>query len=350
MSASGSVVSASGRVYCTYFDHRFLTWGLAMIESLRRVGEEVPVRVLCLSDEAYEILHRLDPPAVVPLRLGDFERANPRVTEVRDQRSTMEYFFTLTPWLVRHVMRLSAEANWVTYLDADLWFFDSPQPIYDELGSSSVGIILHRFSSGQSWRLRFGTYKVGWVSFRLDDAGAACADWWAQRCLEWCQDAPDAGRYADQGYLDGFSAVVEGVRVIGHPGADLAAWNLRSHDTAWGVGPALTTGGVGPAVTVDGRPLIFFHFHDIDRGAKRSYFKHAPYGVRTTDVVRDGIYLPYLVALARTEHDLGPEVPTAGVAPRRLLGGSFLSGGRRRALRGLPRVRGDFVEIPRTTT
>jgi hypothetical protein len=103
-------------------------------------------------------------------------------------------------------------------------------------------------------------------------------------------------------------------------------------------------------VTVDGRPLIFFHFHGIDRGTKRYYFKHAPYRVKTTDVVRDGIYVPYLAALARTEHRLGPKVPVAGVAPRRLLGGSFLSWGRRRALRGLSWVRGDFVEIRRTTT
>jgi hypothetical protein len=309
-----------------------------MIESLRRVGEGGRVYVLCLSDEAYVVLQRMSVPGVEPISLGDFERANPSVAEVRDQRSTMEYFFTMTPWLVRHAMCLSPEADWVTYLDADLWFFDSPQPIYDEIGSSSVGIIPHRFPSRQSWRLRFGTYNVGWVSFRLDEAGAACADWWAARCLEWCKDAADGGRFADQGYLDGFSNVVDGVHVIGHAGADLAPWNLRSHDTAW---------GARRAVTVDGRPLIFFHFHGVDHDAKRYYFKHAPYGARTTDVVRDGIYEPYLTALIQTERVVGPFVPVAGVAARRGIGGSPLGWGRHVAVRGLSRLRGDFVEIPR---
>lgn len=309
-----------------------------MIDSLRRVGDDGRVWVLCLSDEAYEALQRMDAPGVVPIRLSDFERANPDVTTIREQRSTVEYFFTLTPWFVRHVMRLSPEADWVTYLDADLWFFDSPQPIYDEIESSSVGIIPHRFPSAQSWRLKYGTYNVGWVSFRLDDAGAACADWWAARCLEWCKDTPDAGRFADQGYLDGFSTAVGGVRVIEHAGADLAPWNLPSHDTAW---------GTRPAVIVDGRPLIFFHFHGLDRDAKRYYFKHASYGARTTGVVRDGIYVPYLAALAQAERELGSTVPVGEAVARRGFGGSLLGWRRRVVLRGLSRLRGDFVEVPR---
>jgi hypothetical protein len=329
-------VSASSHVYCTYFDHRYLTRGLAMIESLRRVGEGGLVWVLCLNDQAYESLQNMRVPGVEPIRLSDFERANPQVTTVREQRSTMEYFFTMTPWLVRHVMRLSPQADWVTYLDADLWFFDSPQSIYDELQSSSVGIIPHRYPSAQSWRLKYGTYNVGWVSFRLDDAGAACADWWAARCLEWCKDTADNGRFADQGYLDGFSTAVEGVRVIGHPGADVAPWNLRSHDTVW---------GARPSVMVDGKPLIFFHFHGLDRDANRYYFKHVTYGARTTRVVRDGIYTPYLSALAKVERELGPSLPVGEVVARRGFGGMPLGSGRRMALRGLSHLRGDFVEI-----
>jgi hypothetical protein len=330
-------VSASRHVYCTYFDHRYLTRGLAMIESLRKVGEHGRMWVLCLSDEAYETMHRVGSPGVEPIRLGDFELANPQVTAVRGQRSTMEYFFTMTPWLVRHVMRLSPEADWVTYLDADLWFFHSPQPIYDELESSSVGIIPHRFPSAQSWRLRYGTYNVGWVSFRLDEAGVACADWWAARCLEWCKDTPDAGRFADQGYLDGFCAAVDGVHVIENAGADLAPWNLSSHETAW---------GIRPAVTADGRPLIFFHFHGLDRDAKRFYFKHATYGAKTTGLVRDGIYVPYLTALAQVEREIGPTLPVQEVVARKGFGGSLLSWARLVAFRGLSRLRGDFVEIP----
>jgi len=303
------------------------------------------VWVLCLSDEAYEALLLVGVPGVEPIRLGDFERANPQVAAVRDQRSTMEYFFTMTPWFVRHVMRSAPEADWVTYLDADLWFFDSTAPIYDELESSSVGIIPHRFSAAQSWRLRYGTYNVGWVSFRQDDAGASCANWWADRCLEWCGDAPDNGRYADQGYLDGFSSAVGGVRVIGNAGADLAPWNLPSHQTAWGVCPPEAAAST-PGVTVDGQPLIFFHFHGLERDTKRYYFRHATYGAKTTRVVRDGIYLPYLGALERVERELGHTLPADEVVARRRIGGSPFDRGRQLTLRGVSRLRGDFVEIP----
>jgi hypothetical protein len=85
--------------------------------------------------------------------------------------------------------------------DPDLLFWLNDD---NEIESSSVGIIPHRYLSAQSWRLKYGTYDVGFVSFRLNDAGAACADRWAARCLDWCKDKPDTGRFADQGYLNGF--------------------------------------------------------------------------------------------------------------------------------------------------
>ena len=307
-----------------------------MIDSLRRVDDDGQVWVLCLSDETYDALLVLDRTGVTPIRLSDFEQANPQVAAVRDERSIAEYYFTTTPWLVRYVTRIASELEWVTYLDADLWFFASPRPIYDELVSSSVGIIPHRFPSAQSWRLRYGTYNVGWVSFRTDDAGTACADWWAARCLEWCGDKPDNGRFADQGYLDGFETATDRVHVIENAGADVAPWNLRSHRT---------TRQDSNGVLVDGQPLIFFHFHGITRNVKRYYFNHASYGAKTTSTVRDGIYLPYLTALRRVEREVSSMLPKEGSIARRSLGGSDFGTLRRGVLRRVASLRRDFIEV-----
>ena len=39
------------------------------------------------------------------------------------------------------VLSNEPDAEWVTYLDGDLYFFERPDPIYDELGGAAVAII-----------------------------------------------------------------------------------------------------------------------------------------------------------------------------------------------------------------
>lgn len=323
------------RVYCTYFDHRYLSRGLSLIASLRRVGDRGAVWVLCLSDRAYEQLNRLDLPGVHPVRLADLEASLPAVAAVKGDRTTAEYYFTWTPWWMQHVLDASPGAEWVTYLDADLWFFAPTDAIYDELAGASVGIVPHRFSPGQEWRLKYGTYNVGWVSFRDDEPGRTCLRWWSERCAEWCKDTPEDGRFADQGYLDSFATVTEGVCVISNPGANLAPWNLRTHTV-----DASPTG-----VHVDGRELVFFHFHGIDRQGDRFYLKHAPYHVRTTVTLREHLYRPYLLDLLRNEALACASKDTEGVQRRPSCSAGFTVG-RKQLIRAAARLRGDSLQLP----
>lgn len=325
--------------YCTYFDHRYLARGLAMIRSLRRAGEHGPVWVLCLSDEAHEALVALGERNVHPISMTDFEAAQAPIADTRADRSLIEYFFTCTAALVRESMSRSPESvEWITYLDGDLWFFHSPGGIYRELKGSSVGIIEHRFANKSEKRSRFGTYNVGWVSFRRDRDGTECARWWDDRCREWCRDELSDGKFADQGYLDSFSRVASRVHVIESKGANLAPWNLARYQVAGSAG----------APTVDGELLMFFHFHGLDRSGSRFFFKHLPYGAKTTPLIREQIYKPYLTELLSIEAEIAPLLPQEiGALPlkRTLLVGPSLAAGRKRALRLAARLRGDSLKL-----
>ena len=98
-------MTASEHVYCTYFDHRYLFRGLAMTNSLRRVGDHGRMWVHCLSDKAPEALSRQSAPAVIPIAVSDVEQTQPRRVAVRGRRSTMEYFFTPKPWFAQACAR-----------------------------------------------------------------------------------------------------------------------------------------------------------------------------------------------------------------------------------------------------
>jgi hypothetical protein len=291
-------------VYCSYFDHRYLPRGLAMIRSLRRVSPGAEVWVLCLSSEARQALEILAEPGVRLISLAEIEQGDNALALAKaDGRSTVEYYFTLTPSLVRYVMAQS-DADMVTYLDGDLYFFSDVAPIYEEMSSGSVLIIPHNFAPAMRYKEMYGRYNVGWLSFRADDDSRTCLEWWRNRTNEWCRDTPDEaeGRFCEQRYLDYFPERFRGVNVLTHPGANLAPWNIGN------VVLSLQDG----QVLVNGRPLVFFHFHGIKRvGPRRFFTVHRDYAAPMTRLIRDHLYRPYLRELTLVERETAPLLPSS---------------------------------------
>ncbi len=120
------------RVYCTYFDHNYLPRGLALHHSLQQHAPGARLWVLCLSEACYRTLTALDLPNLVPRRLADFEAADPRsCRDAADAQHDRILFHLLARPGCCTCWKTSRDAEWVTYLDSDLFFFASPDPIYD---------------------------------------------------------------------------------------------------------------------------------------------------------------------------------------------------------------------------
>lgn len=276
------------RHFCTYLDHRYLSRGLALAGSLQRHCPDMRLWVLCLDDLAHTALVALNLAHVVPISLADFERGDTALRAAKSNRSLIEYYFTCTPSLPLYVLRHQPEVDIVTYVDADLFFFGSPEPLFAEIGDRSIGIIPHRFPDTMRELEQYGVFNVGWLTFRRDAHGLQCLEWWRERCLEWCFDRVEGDRFADQKYLDQWPARFEGVHIIQHHGANLATWNIRRHCITKSAGD----------VMVDDQALIFFHFHHLKRHASWLFETdfHA-YHTRPCRVVKRDIFSPYLATL-----------------------------------------------------
>lgn len=289
--------------FCTSFDRNYLPRGLALYRSLREHCPGFRLWVLCLDSATHEALTRLALPEVEPIALQDFESGDAPLLEAKANRSRVEYYFTCTASLVLYVLDHWPALDLVTYLDADLFFFASPAPLFEELGSGSVAIIGHRFSPGLRHREVYGVYNVGWVSFRRDAQARECLEWWRAQCLAWCYDRVEGGRFADQRYLDDWPTRFRNVVVLQHRGANLAPWNVGNHRLR---------SPDGGAVLVDGEPLIFFHFHALRQVTRWLYDpRWAAYGVRPSGVLRRRIYRPYLAALRAAERTTAQAADTA---------------------------------------
>jgi hypothetical protein len=239
--------------YATYFDRHYLTRGLALYRSLERHSPPFVLWVLCLDDETQRTLSRLRLEQVELIPLAELERADPALLTVKPTRQPVEYYWTSGPAFLAYLFDCQAEIELLTYLDADLFFFRDPLPLYRELAGGSILIIEHRYShrvpneiSARVW----GIYNVGFLAFRRSPVGLACLRLWREQCLDWCFYRHEPGRCADQMYLDGWPERFEGVVTARHKGAGLAPWNLDNHRPSFGSGGAW----------VDEDPLIFYHF------------------------------------------------------------------------------------------
>ena len=280
----------NARAYCTYFDSGYLSRGLALIESLRRHGDDAPVWVLALDDAAQRYLDDAALPGVFTLAMADIEAAEPALAPLRASRSRMEYIFTSTPLVMRWVANKQLDADTVViYLDSDLFFFDDPSLVLDALGDGSVGIIEHKYPARVADRLaKYGRYNVGWVGIRCDSAGRACLDWWAASTLDWCFDKPEGGKYADQGYLDQFPSRFTDVVVLPSLGFNLAPWNTAGQ---------LLSVKDSRVVVNERDPLVFFHFHGLRRVGAWYVTSQLVYGAQTGRILRERVYRPYVGAL-----------------------------------------------------
>jgi hypothetical protein len=238
-------------------------------------------------------LRRLAPTGVEIVPLAELLAADPELRAARDNRNRLEFFFTCTPALLRFLFRRDPGLEQLTYLDADLYFFADPAPLFAEFADHTIAIVEHRFPPRfQCLADKFGTYNVSWVSFRRGEVALRCLDRWREQCLGLCTDQADGRRFGDQKFLDDWPREYSDVVVLRHPGANLALWNLEN----------VTLAERGGTVSVNGQDLLFYHFHGFEVVTPWFYGLHwSYYDLRPSRLVMRHLFEPYIRALRRAD-------------------------------------------------
>lgn len=277
------------RYFCTLFDSNYLLRGLALYRSLEKWCPNFTLYVLCMDDKCHQILSDLKLENIILISLEDFE--DKALLSVKPTRTKAEYCWTITPSLPLYVLKLNSEIDLISYVDADCYFFSSPEPMFQELGGKDVFIIPHRYSlQYQDLEKTSGKFNVGVLSFKNNLRAIEVLDWWRERCIEWCFHRYEDGKMGDQLYLDVWPEKFPQVHVLKHIGACVAPWNIHSY---------IVTNKNG--VHVDDKPLIFYHFHALRIYSDLNYLAAVNYDFQ--DIIYSEIYDPYVneIRLARLE-------------------------------------------------
>jgi hypothetical protein len=238
------------KYFCTLFDCGYLIKGLVMLDSLHKNCPNALVYVLCMDEDTQNLLGKLELPYVRLIPLKEIETIE--LLEVKKDRGVAEYCWTLSPCFPWYLMQTYRDIDLITYLDADLHFYSSVQPLFDEIADSSVAIIEHRFTPRLMNNLVNGRFCVEWVSFRRDEEGMACLNRWRKQCIEWCYYRLEDGRMGDQKYLDEWPTLYKSCHILQNVGAGVAPWNYAQYS----FGKNLAGG-----LTVNNLPMVFYHFH-----------------------------------------------------------------------------------------
>jgi hypothetical protein len=290
------------RYYCTYFDRNYLVKALALFNSLaRHEDRDYVVIAVCLDEITRIILENIKPPNVELIPLHLIEKNDSELLAAKGNRTLIEYYWTLTPSVVLYLLEQYPGIDRITYLDADLFFYSTPSPIFEEMGDNSVLVHEHRFSQSMTHLESLcGRFNVGLIVFQNDDIARATLKWWRESCIEWCYHQFGNGKMGDQMYLDEWPERFVKVHVLQHLGAGVAPWNHEQYD----INP-----GAEASVTINGYPLIFYHFHALDFSEPDIIIpaRHTHYPLNI-EVIRL-CYLPYLYALKEVIKEIDLVLP-----------------------------------------
>ena len=106
-------------IFCTYFDHNYLSQGLALLESLENHGGDFQLWVLAHSPECEVWLRKISHPCLKIVPISELLQLNPDLQRAKKTRSIAEFYFTASPTWLRHVLEQVRRGEAVTKIDAD---------------------------------------------------------------------------------------------------------------------------------------------------------------------------------------------------------------------------------------
>ena len=147
--------------FVTLFDKNFLPLGLNLYDSLEKNLSDFKLWVLCVDKETELNLKKINKPSLQTISIEEYE--TDVLKSVKKKRSIGEYCWTLTPLAPKKVFDIDKSIKRVTYLDADMFFFNNIDLILQEFDKSGKSILIteHDFDLDHAYKEKIsGKYDV----------------------------------------------------------------------------------------------------------------------------------------------------------------------------------------------
>lgn len=275
--------------FCIILTRLRLYQGIALYRSLRYHMNHPRIFMLCMDDESFEVLLKAGLENATLIHVAQIEDELLRMKKI--ERKLNEYCWTLKPILLEHVLHRYHDVDRATYVDADLCFFSDPTPVFTEGANDSVLLSRHNYMKNFHHIEEIcGKYNSGFISFKKDEIGMTALQWWRHKCLDWCFDRVEHGKFGDQKYLDTLAVSFPNILEIKTPGVNIGPWNDGRYKTSI----------VNHKVYINNVALICYHFAGLRILSKEEFAFVLGYNKN----LREHIYIPYIHVLQEVIHDV----------------------------------------------
>jgi hypothetical protein len=242
--------------YCTLFDSGYLSRGLLMYNTLMKYSKNAFLYVFAFDYICYNTLIKMNLPKMKVISLAEFE--DPKLLRVKPTRSRAEYCWTASSSTILYILENFKVSN-CTYVDADIIFYSDPSILIKEMGGKSVLLTEHNYTKDYDQSSLSGRYCVQFMTFKKTIEGLRALRWWRERCLEWCYNKREDGKFGDQKYLDDWPSRFKGVYVSKNIGAGIAPWNVQQYEI---IEENNCLKIIKKSTNEKGK-IIFFHYHQM---------------------------------------------------------------------------------------
>jgi hypothetical protein len=284
-----------GLNFCIISGINYLAKAITMYESLVATGVDFNFYYVAFDKETFKCLERLNYKHIIPIHLRDIE--DDQLKSIKKKRKVNEYYFTLTPSIILYIIK-EFELDQCIYLDADLYFFQSPEILLQEMHENSVMLTKHHPAIDIVYPE--GKFCVQFLPFKNDKYGIEILEWWRDRCIEWCFVRAEKGKWADQGYLNDWPERFNNVHVLEHFGA-VGPWNIKTTGKFFDLISIKNKPYGKVFITGEKFPIVFYHF----QGLRIQHNGEVMFASFEVDKSFKGlIYEPYIRHLLKVDSDI----------------------------------------------
>ena len=156
----------------------------------------------------------------------------------------------------------------IHYFDPDMRVFSDISVAIDSMDDATIGLTPHITSPdfnldsimiNEMSAAKHGVFNLGFLAIKSSDESKLFAKWWADRVIKFGFSETFMGSFTDQKVCDFAPCYFTGLKVLRHPGFNVAHWNLNDRQVKT----------IDDEIYVGASKLVFYHFSAYDSGIGR---------------------------------------------------------------------------------
>ncbi len=278
--------------FCTLFDKGFISKGMVLINSIRETHKDYSIFIVALDEYTFDFLTRLSDSNINLVKLSAVENEYNYLKEIKKTRRKGDYYLTLKPHCIDYIITNYQFLDHLAYVDSDMMFFSTLNPVLQELADKSILVTSHNFSKEHIDKELYGKFNGGFLLVKNNETSISCLNWWCERCTEWCFDYIEGDKFTDQKYMEKFPILYPNEVVVSKLiGLNLAGYNIGNCDIAI----------KNNQIICNGEPLILFHYCSLKKNNVLNFYILSiwDYTVYKNIKIIDSIFGKYLIEVEK---------------------------------------------------